>query len=164
MVFFVLSPKTAYANSLIPTIYITFPTFEILLISVIAIEALMFEKLLNLDRKNAFKISCYANIVSTAVGFPLRWLIYSDINPVLVFRESRLNLQWKTEVLEPETIYRVSLIYGALFAISVIIEAGVVFISLRKTHSGRIFIAVFKANAVSYSIVLFAILRLLTIH
>lgn len=165
--FLILCPETAYANDSIPIITIAFPSFEILLILVIAIEALVFEKLLKIDRKNAFKISFYANIVSTSVGFPLRWMIYSrsSFNLFMVFdayysRDSD-GFEIGPVTLASSTIYKTILIYVVLFVISVIVEAGIVFLSLRKTHKGQIFKAVLKANSVTYSIILIIMVLML---
>lgn len=68
-----LIPSSAQANAGVPMIYFLFPPLKIAIIPIILIEALIYQKLLDLDLKQAFLCSTIANLISTLAGFPLLW-------------------------------------------------------------------------------------------
>jgi hypothetical protein len=62
------------ANVGVPMIALEWPFMFATLIPVIVVEALVLRKHLGLGTGTSFKLSSYANIVSTVIGVPLSWL------------------------------------------------------------------------------------------
>jgi hypothetical protein len=66
----------AHADMGVPMLAVVWPLSWLLLIPVIAIEAVVAYRLLGNDWRKSFKISAIANLVSTLVGIPLVWVIW----------------------------------------------------------------------------------------
>jgi len=65
-----------FANVGIPMLFIQLPYLAVLLAPVIALEALVFCRLLRLPLRESFAGAARANLVSTFVGFPLAWVAF----------------------------------------------------------------------------------------
>ncbi|HBH27131.1 MAG TPA: hypothetical protein DDX54_07005 [Rhodospirillaceae bacterium] len=71
----VLLPSLALANAGVPMIFISMPLMLAALVPIIAIEAFVLARSLNLSGKSAALASLTANAASTLVGVPLTWVV-----------------------------------------------------------------------------------------
>lgn len=68
-------PDQAQANAGVPMIFLTLPGMVLALVPVILVEMMVIARGLGLAPRAAFKVSAWANVLTTFVGVPLTWLI-----------------------------------------------------------------------------------------
>ena len=68
------NPSLAHANMGLPMIFISWPSMFLALIPVVAIEAIVFIRMLKIDIEKSLSVSFLTNLTSTIVGIPLSWL------------------------------------------------------------------------------------------
>lgn len=71
----VLFARPALADTGLPMLIVVWPGAVLLLIPVIAIEALVAHKVLSFSPRRALGLATKANLVSTIAGIPLTWLV-----------------------------------------------------------------------------------------
>lgn len=75
-------PGQAQANAGVPMIFLTLPGMALALIPVIFLEMRVIGKRLDLTPRLAFKVSAWANLLTTFVGAPLTWAILTVLEGV----------------------------------------------------------------------------------
>ncbi len=75
-------PGPAQANAGVPMIFLTLPGMALALLPVIFLEMRVLDKCLGLTPRLAFKVSAWANLLTTVVGVPLTWAILTVLEGV----------------------------------------------------------------------------------
>ena len=75
-------PSPAQANAGVPMIFLTLPGMALALVPVIVLEMRVLAKGLGLTQRVAFKVSAWANLLTTFVGAPLTWVILTVLEGV----------------------------------------------------------------------------------
>jgi hypothetical protein len=70
---------TAYANAGAPLLAFVWPLFWLALVPIVAVEAWLAKRMLELRGRRAFALSLSANAVSTLVGIPLLWALWYGV-------------------------------------------------------------------------------------
>ncbi len=70
-----LLPGWAYANAGVPMLFLAMPVFVFSLLPIIAIETFYISKSLEIRLWQSLKTVTVSNLISTAVGIPLTWLL-----------------------------------------------------------------------------------------
>lgn len=66
-----LGPSTAWANPIVPPVAVVWPAAWILLVPIVAIEAVVAARVLRVKAVEAVRLSLAANLLSTAAGVPI---------------------------------------------------------------------------------------------
>ena len=75
-------PGPAQANAGVPMIFLTLPGMALALVPVIFLEMRVIARRLGLTPRLAFKVSAWANLLTTLVGVPLTWAILTVLEGV----------------------------------------------------------------------------------
>jgi len=71
--------EVTWANAGVPMIFLVMPAFAISLVPIIVIEAIYIGKRLGIPLTKSSKTALVSNLVSTAVGIPLTWLLLTAV-------------------------------------------------------------------------------------
>lgn len=69
-------PNCVLANVGVPIIFYSYPYMILGLLVVILIEYMYLSDKLDLDKKQLFKTTLKANVISTIIGYPIAWFLY----------------------------------------------------------------------------------------
>ena len=75
-------PGPAQANAGVPMIFLTLPGMALALVPVMFLEMRVLAKGLGLTLRVAFRVSAWANLLTTVVGVPLTWAILTVLEGV----------------------------------------------------------------------------------
>ena len=160
-----------FADAGVPMIALAWPGMVILLIPVIAIELLVYRKMLKTQLKQSIIFTAISNAVSTIVGIPLTWVILVLIQMVSgggggvgnfnTFLGKILAVTWQAAWLLPYDSQMYWMIPTAMFVLLIpfffaswLIEYWICWLMLKKSNIDYKIIrkAVFKANLYSYAL------------
>lgn len=165
------TPLPAFADAGIPMIFLTFPAMLIALVPVILIETFVIHKALEIPYKKALIPNSVANLASTVAGFPLAWglllglellttgggcgpgfgTISSSILTVIL--ESAWLCPWEDHLYWLMPVAFINCLIIAFF-ISIWIEYFVMKKMLKEHDKAKIKKATYKANLVSYALLI----------
>jgi len=84
-----LVPVVAIADAGVPLVAVAWPASWMLLLPIIAVEAVVARRVLRLEWDRSFKISAAANAASTLLGIPLTWALTFAVTAVPAFLAGR---------------------------------------------------------------------------
>ena len=162
-----LFPIQASANAGVPMIFLSFPVMLMALIPIIFLECYIYTKTISTSFKRSLAASATANSVSTIAGFPLTWGLLLGLellttggscgpgfdtipqSILTVILESAWLCPWEDHLYWLIPIAFINSLIVAFF-ISVLLE---LFVNKRffKKQEGKVIkIATYKANVISY--------------
>lgn len=170
----VLIPSVALADIGVPMIAYFWPYMFVGFIPIAIAEGLIFQRMLNIEIRTAFRVSVFVNVITTFLGIPITWILlvflqmltgggsYDDTSTLIA---KFLTVTWQAPWLMPlrlsdyywlpATAMLVLLI--PFFFVTWWIEAKVISkFLLPSVDEGRVRSACIWANLVSYSILALA--------
>jgi len=142
-------PSVAYANAGVPVIGTTAGIMIMLLIPIILIEAAILRKYLDIGYKKALKPSMCANVLSTIAALPMAFVF------TLALGEATQTSEWWYYTEDFLTGFlAIALQLLVAFFVSVYLESLVVGKSFRQIEKVKIKQAVWRANGVTYGVLI----------
>ena len=167
-------PAAVLANAGLPMLGIVWPIAWLLLIPVICIEAVVCAKQLEISTYRALRATALGNIASTAIGIPLTWAALVAIQIVIALTLQQVEVSPSSSPLRYALLpissawiggYLGKEIYFAFFflcvpfcAVSILIEYKIFLKIARDLDPSKIRISVVRANIITYTALLIALI------
>lgn len=168
LILITVTPLPAFANVGVPMIFLTFPAMLTALLPIILIESVVIKKALNIPMKKALMSNGTANLVSTIGGFPLAWGLlfglellttrgscgpgFKTISSSIItaILESAWLCPWKEHMYWLIPVAFINCLIAAFF-LSILIEYFIMRKMLKEYDKNAVKKVTYKANIVSYS-------------
>lgn len=161
--YWMLVPGVAFADAAIPTLALAWPGMLVVFVPVVAIEALVLARVLNVGAHRSAIVGTVANLLSTLAGIPLAYGVTTagvlgvQRLPGASYLKSAAFLGHSTRV---EGAVGLVVLLGAFFLVSWGVEYLVAVRMLRDERPGDVGRAVLIGNALSYALLAFIVVPL----